>query len=841
MAINFNYDYPQVAREAGFKLRQFKDGPIDWRILGSMEIERLVQDQRLEQVDAILGHLSEAPVATMLDTNILDSGIAKYFVVSQFAIQYLLFCRKFLDETIRELREAHADSQRDVAKLRKSLVEANNEILQLHKKMTQIEAIHEVVYPCHLCTKSFISNEALNIHISRRHATHVSNNTTVLGKPVGGYENSTAERRADTTVSGVVKERENNDLQLINAIKLELEIKQLKERLNNAERDIRERSIAASNSRRTTPREPPKNVKSIAIQSDLLETKEQDDEANMTLDSNSTDNSEVRERKAQLTKLQMKIQEFEEWRVAQQTNNKDSIAEINRKLSEIVQTLEDVKSQPTTTNVITVAPKAEAECNDIEAPPARNGSPSVEDLERLLTEKVVEIGQKSAEKLEEFVQNMETNYKEKLEELEREIKKRNAAELPKANEIKPATETVNSAEEKTINQTTTTADIHVLPRDITYTAFNPTESDSSINVEQKPEPVKRMPRIKRSMNVVTELNANDKTKKDDETFSIDKKEKQTTALKPKPRVRQNKSVESTTSHEKNIPGAELYSLSTESNRTFVKPDEGAVTIHTKDGNDSTDITESLSSESESEASSSTKTEVIQHSSTETVKALQKSKLADLKIPKNLQKPKVFSRIDAQKMVNKRLTVLGLEPKENSISTAAMKRLHTELSDKRHKLKQKYPNFYATRNKIKKLVDKLCSTKLPTPVENIQRHTKPIQPKTTFDVSTHREHEDEHVSSEMDGFETLELTSTPIQNQTTQSLREKDAFKERLERILSSPMRQPAVDVSGVDPGKLSTAQMPIVAPVPLTRKRVMFNTLKQSSNASVDYSKQFSK
>ncbi|XP_036346248.1 zinc finger protein DZIP1L-like [Rhagoletis pomonella] len=837
MAISFNYNYPKVTREAGFKLRQYKDGPIDWHILGSIEIDRLLQDQRIDQVDGLLSHLSEAPLAAMLDTNILDSGIAKYFVVSQFAIQYLLFCRKFLDETIRELREAHANSQMDVAKLRKSLAEANNEILQLHKKITQIEAIHEVVYPCHLCTKSFISNEALNIHISRRHAARVAVNAPNIGATVAASGNAAADRRTETPASAATREREHNDLQLINAVKLELEIKQLKERLNNAERDIRERSGAApSHSRRATPREPPKWLKSVAIQSELLETKEQDDGADATLNSVSTDSSEVRERRAQLGKLQAKIQEFEAWRESQQANNEESIAEINRKLGEIVHTLEEAKTTTTTafsvpvTGITSVEPRgddrserraADDSVDAVAAALQRRGSPSVEDLERLLTEKVVEIGQKSAEKLEEFVHNMEVNYKEKLEELEREIKKRNAAELVtpvEAVDIVPSVKKASSLKDST--------------RDITYTAFNRTESDSSVSAGPRPEPAKRMPRIKRSSTLLAEPIAIQKTQRDaDETYVINGNEdrQDSTAVKPKPRVRKIKSVESSAPNKKNTQGEELYSQSTESNRTFVKAEKlHDVAVRRKEsgtaatGNDSTDITQTLSTESESDGSSS-KSEV-EPTPTEATRVKQRIKT---KVP---QKPKPCTRNDAQHLANKRLIASGLEPKTNGISTAAMKRLSAELSHKRHKLKQKYPNFYATRNKIKKLVDKLCSTKLPAPVEDMLKHAKPIKPKETY-VVQRRRHEDVQLPSDVEGFEDLEVTSTPIQ--TPQSLCESNVFKQRLERILASPMRQPRFDhtiLSDQQPTTVEVHATPRTGvPLPQTRKRVMFNTLAQNA------------
>lgn len=105
------------------------------------------------------------------------------------------------------------------------------------------------------------------------------------------------------------------------------------------------------------------------------------------------------------------------------------------------------------------------------------------------------------------------------------------------------------------------------------------------------------------------------------------------------------------------------------------------------------------------------------------------------------------------------------------------------------------------------------------------HTKPIKPKTVHDV-LRQKRDDVQDSTEIESFETLELTSTPIQ--TTQSMREKDAFKQRLERILASPMRQPNVNEVGVDQ-QLATVQIHAAPPVPLTRKRVMFNTVSQNT------------
>lgn len=59
----------------------------------------------------------------------------------------------------------------------------------------------------------------------------------------------------------------------------------------------------------------------------------------------------------------------------------------------------------------------------------RVATPCLEDLERILTEKVAEIGKVSAHRLEEVVYHLEEGYKEKLWALERELKQLSAQKV----------------------------------------------------------------------------------------------------------------------------------------------------------------------------------------------------------------------------------------------------------------------------------------------------------------------------------------------------------------------------------------------------------------------------
>ena len=405
-----------------------------------MEIERILSEQNFEQINGVLDHISEAPLASILDSNILDSGIAKYFIISQFAIQFLLFCRKFLEETVTELREYHGSSQMEIATLRKSLSEANNEILQLHKKITQMEAIHEVIYPCHLCTKNFVSSDALSLHISRKHQAN----------------NGKLEKRPDVPHS-LFKEREN-DMTLINTIKLELEIKQLKERLNNTEKEIKDKNMESANTFPTksteTALEPKNSTHSIGIQSNLSEIKERDDKSDDDLSTSS-------ENRQKLCLLQEKLQDFERWKEEQKVQNTEFLTEINKKLKEFSAALETTRS------------------NDIHEQKLE-ASPAVENLEMLLSKRIEDIGKANASKLDEIVNKIEINYKDKLEKLEAELKKLKNAKSNLPRDSKATTDVMPTDEPNKLEISK-----NIISENVAQSRLNITDNNVNNSIKEK--------------------------------------------------------------------------------------------------------------------------------------------------------------------------------------------------------------------------------------------------------------------------------------------------------------------------------------------------------------------
>lgn len=202
-----------------------------------------------------------------------------------------MFCAQFLDKAVVEMRSNSSELQKENSRLTKSVRKRENEVQQLQKRIQHLEmtSIHQNIFPCDKCTKNFVSLEMLNIHMQRKHPVPVTNASPAKG----------------------------DDLTLINTIKLELEIKQLKEELNKINRIEKERDNKIE--------EPSKTFTSIGIQSNLDEVKDKDDSE---------------ENLKSLFKKQEKM--LENWKNVEQKRYESDVQHLQREFKE---TVNDFKEQ----------------------------------------------------------------------------------------------------------------------------------------------------------------------------------------------------------------------------------------------------------------------------------------------------------------------------------------------------------------------------------------------------------------------------------------------------------------------------------------------------------------
>lgn len=269
----------------------FPDLLCNFVVLASLDTARIIRDSDFEKLDQCIPFLIRSSVGNLLNVRILDPAIARIYILAQLCLQYLLFCTKFLDKSVYSLRESVFSYQKKVQKLEEQVQKSNEENELLQKKLKRQEAINQPIFPCNKCTKNFLSAELLENHVLRKH-----------------------------------QESKDKDSHLINTIKLELEIKQLKERLNMTEKELKEatgKSMDCERCRENSKRK----FENVGIQSNF-EEKEKDDV----------------EKDAVLELLNNQMKHFEEWKHNEETRYRCEITELREKLDETIEMLKQEAS-----------------------------------------------------------------------------------------------------------------------------------------------------------------------------------------------------------------------------------------------------------------------------------------------------------------------------------------------------------------------------------------------------------------------------------------------------------------------------------------------------------------
>ncbi|XP_058451983.1 cilium assembly protein DZIP1L isoform X2 [Malaya genurostris] len=472
MAHKWNHNFPKIAREAGFTIRELSTGQcIDWRFIASIEPYAVVSEKDYEKLDEFIPHISQVSIGSVLQNRILDPAIGKYFILAQFSIQYLMFCKQFLDETITEIRNTAQDVQKENNRLEKTCRKKNEELIALHRKLQKMEEhpTQQIVYPCSKCTKNFISLELLNAHITRKH---------VDVRTVPSEVKSCSDRKLSET-----------DTNLINTIKLELEVKQLKERLNAAEKNLMDQRKkeyichSCNHEERTSDIKqydryrPHRERLNVGIQTNLDDLKDVNEKEVQT---NRTDNvariptcdtsspmqqqllpNDYISKSSLETILNDQKQEFECWKIQERQQFNQEIENIRQNITEVLRELDQ---------------------RDIMNPPALLSKPSlvIDDQNQVFDNiwkqrfhELERMYQKSQQQVRETVENIELVYEEKIKQFEMMIQQSSSS----VKKVESSTNTSNQCQ-KIANPSEN--NIHVvLPE--------PSNSDTLVSFSEKSE------------------------------------------------------------------------------------------------------------------------------------------------------------------------------------------------------------------------------------------------------------------------------------------------------------------------------------------------------------------
>ncbi|KAF5288013.1 hypothetical protein FQA39_LY15542 [Lamprigera yunnana] len=190
----WHFDYTRLVRDTGFIFQLHQPKSSIKTNIANIDVERVLVQQDIALIDRNINTVLEYTLDNEQST-LLDPTFVKVFYISQLCIQYLLFCKKYLDSTVVHLKQ---DLEQNVNNLKQQIKELQSTL------NCQIASVKSVpIFQCKQCPKVFSAEEYLYAHIQRRHES--------LG---------------------------NGTLFQVETDKLQSEIKALKERLNNTEKFI---------------------------------------------------------------------------------------------------------------------------------------------------------------------------------------------------------------------------------------------------------------------------------------------------------------------------------------------------------------------------------------------------------------------------------------------------------------------------------------------------------------------------------------------------------------------------------------------------------------------------
>ncbi|KAI4502721.1 hypothetical protein M0802_001765 [Mischocyttarus mexicanus] len=227
------HNFPKLAKESGFHFNTYRSRVhIDWNRIGSIDINRIIIERDFITIDENINNVINYNLENEYDLKILDSNFVKVFRLAQLAVEYLLYCKQYLDQSVIILKDELKLKIEDNHKLRKEINALEEIIKNLKCKNkerssrvmeTKIEDSSGEIHKCPHCPKSFISTTFVKAHIARRHSYIYLRNLSTETSPVHDHYKTETE-------------------------KLHNEIKMLKERLNQAEKVIKNESDKISNS-----------------------------------------------------------------------------------------------------------------------------------------------------------------------------------------------------------------------------------------------------------------------------------------------------------------------------------------------------------------------------------------------------------------------------------------------------------------------------------------------------------------------------------------------------------------------------------------------------------------
>ncbi|XP_031625714.1 zinc finger protein Dzip1 [Contarinia nasturtii] len=239
-----NYRLSEIALKSGFKFRNIENRKLDWKALGCVDVNKVIENQDYEFLEKITPKIIEAPMQSILGTSAIDPAICSLFRLAQMSLQYMSFCQQFMSHTLYDLRTAFNQIQRKYSNLKQNYkcleeqhYKAQERIQSLLREIKCQKTGPSSLYPCDECTKNFLTVDSLKSHQQRKHSVIAEKHELSDDNEKENYLTDNEELAEDTKPTNAHQTIQDD------VISAEKEVSQLKNSNNNNNSDGNELNV----------------------------------------------------------------------------------------------------------------------------------------------------------------------------------------------------------------------------------------------------------------------------------------------------------------------------------------------------------------------------------------------------------------------------------------------------------------------------------------------------------------------------------------------------------------------------------------------------------------------
>lgn len=156
---NWCHDFPKLARESGFYFNMHGSRVrVDWNRISinyysthclyyyklliylsffftdTIDIDRLIRERDFSSIEENINNVIDYSLESEYDVKILDSNFVKLFRLAQLSVEYLLYCKQYLDHSVIILKDELRQKIEQNVSMKKEITTLEDTIKNLKDK-----------------------------------------------------------------------------------------------------------------------------------------------------------------------------------------------------------------------------------------------------------------------------------------------------------------------------------------------------------------------------------------------------------------------------------------------------------------------------------------------------------------------------------------------------------------------------------------------------------------------------------------------------------------------------------------------------------------------------------